>query len=88
MTSYIPAMPTIKEMAANDTINYKGNSYTIDSVGSYVDDGGGRGHRTVTITVDGNSTTFTVSTADTIVSSYSISQAGVQTAVWSQSAVA
>lgn len=84
MTSFIPAMPTLADMAANDTINYKGQAYVIQSVGTYTDDGGGRGHRTVTISAG----TFTVHTSDCVCSDYSIDSDGNQTARWSQSAAA
>lgn len=79
---FVPDSPTIKEMQAGDTINYKGNHYVISAVGAYVNDGGGRGHRTVTISAG----TFTVSTADTVLSSYGrITSANGEKAVWSQS---
>jgi len=84
MPNYIPNAPDISEMTTGDTINYKGQSYGITSLGNYVNDGGGRGHRTVTLN-DGHSTVITVSTKDTVCSSYNIPQNGTQVAVWSQS---
>lgn len=80
----INATPTIKTMQVGDTINYQGSDYAITALGTYVDDTGGRGHRTVTISVGGVSTVFTVSTKDTVLSSFKANSATTFVSVWSQ----
>lgn len=82
MANYVPTTPTIETMRVGDTINYGGTSYLITALGSYVDDGGGRGHRTVTISAG----TFTASTADTVLSEFYNDSPTTQRATWSQSA--
>lgn len=84
MTSYIPSMPTLAQISTNDTINYKGNHYAISSITSVTDNGGGRTTAIVVIN-DGNNTSLTLQTKDTVLSKYNIDQAGVQHAVWVQS---
>lgn len=83
--SPINATPTLKTMAVGDSINLSGSTYTITALGTYTDDGGGRGHRTATLN-DDNTTVITVSTKDTILSSFKAKSATAFVSVWSQSA--
>jgi hypothetical protein len=84
MTSYEPASPTLAGIAAGDIINYQGTSDTVESVSSVTKHTGGTITVVVVLTTSG--ATLTLTTADTILSSYHINQAGVSQATWSQTA--
>lgn len=77
------ATPTLATMQVGDKINYNGTIYSITSLGSYVNDGGGRGHRTVTMN-DANTTTITVSTKDTTLSNFRANSPTTFIAKWVQ----
>lgn len=81
--SFIPSMPSLAGIAVNDTVNLSGKDQLVASLGTITDSGNGQITAVVTLN-DSASTVLTLKSSDTILSSYSISQAGVQTAVWSQ----
>lgn len=79
-----PSTPTLLQISTNDFIGYQGVGYAIVSVVSTTDHGGGQYTAVVTITVNSQTVTLTLTNADTALSSTTIDQAGTAHSHWRQ----
>lgn len=82
-----PKTPKVDDISTNDFINYEGVNYPVASVVSHKRTDSVKQEAVITITVNSQTVTLSLTSADTILSNTYIDQAGTAHTIWSQTAV-